>query len=83
MMNMHLNFTCYYGYLDLAKWLIELGSQNDFSLVNIHADREFAFKESCHNGHYNVAKWLIDLSKQPGYTPFSNDLIAKYYNPQG
>ena len=41
--------------MDVAKWLISLGS------VNIHANDEYAFRESCRNGHMDVAKWLISL----------------------
>lgn len=75
---------CFNGHLDTAKWLIELskGKKIRNKLIDIHAHIDGAFVRSCENGHFDVAKWLIELGKQPGYTPFSDEIILKYYHPK-
>ena len=77
-----LQYSCKKGHINVAKWLIELCSKPGSTLIDIHADADLAFEWSRIGGHLDVAKWLIDLSKTPGYTPFSDDLIAKYYHPK-
>ena len=48
--NIHYNrehpfqLSCRSGYLDIAKWLIDLSSKPGSTLINIHTDDEYAFK---------------------------------------
>src|SRR5580692_2014636 len=53
-------WSCWYGRLEVVKWLYDLGLQLN-SPINIHVDNEYAFKCCCQNGHLGVAKWLYDL----------------------
>ena len=41
----------------------EQGKKPRFTLIDIHAGNEDAFRLACKEGHINVAKWLIELSK--------------------
>ena len=54
-------WSCENGHLEVAKWLVDLGMQKNFTPIDIHADDECAFRYSCKNGHLEVAKWLVDL----------------------
>lgn len=46
--------SCRRGYLDIAKWLYQLG-------VDIHAQNDRAFRVACSEDNLNVAKWLYQL----------------------
>src|SRR5438876_221368 len=43
--------SCCNGHLSTAQWLVELGCQPEFGIINIHADKESAFRWSCENGY--------------------------------
>jgi len=49
-------FSCGYGHLECAKYLININKN-----IDIHAYREYAFRWSCENGHFEVAKWLYSF----------------------
>lgn len=50
--------TCKYtGHFEIIKYLIDLG-------VNIHFNRDCAFRLLCENGYIEVAKWLYDLKNK-------------------
>ena len=58
-------WSCAYGHLEVAKWLLEI-SQNEnlkLGLINIHENNEEAFRNSCENEQLEVAKWLYLLDK--------------------
>lgn len=61
--------SCSKGYLEIAKWLIDLSLQKNFTQINIHKFDESAFRYSCVRGHLEVAKWLVDLGMQKYFTP--------------
>lgn len=67
--------SCRLGLLFFSKYLVFKYN------IDIHTDDEAAFKSSCHGGHIDVVMWLIELSKEPGFTPYSDEMIAKYYRP--
>ena len=52
--NKGFNYNCKNGHLTVAKWLYSLGG------VNIHADDEYAFRQS----NENVLNWLNTLSQK-------------------
>jgi hypothetical protein len=52
------NWSCGYGYLEIAQWLWSLDQT-----IDIHADNEYAFRYSCGCGHLEVAKWLLSLNQ--------------------
>lgn len=52
---------CEKGYIDVAKWLIELGDDSKYGKIDIHAYCEEAFQRACRKGHINIAKWLMDM----------------------
>ena len=54
-------WACKNGHLNVAKWLLALGTMDEQRSINIHADDECAFKWYCENGHLIVAKWLLEL----------------------
>lgn len=56
--------SCYYGYIDIAKWLYEKQPN-----LAIHTEEHFAFRYSCINQHKEVANWLCTLD---------NDYIILY-----
>ena len=43
---------CYYGYLEVAKWLLQ---------VKPDINNEMAFRCACVKGHLEVAKWLLQV----------------------
>lgn len=47
---------CYFGKIDVLKWIIETDPK-----TNIRAENDEAFRECCRSGHVNIAKWLIEL----------------------
>jgi len=53
--NIHANneelfiLSCDYGYIKLAKWLIEISKENG-EMINIHLKDEKAFRSSCYRG---------------------------------
>ncbi len=47
---------CEYGYLKVAKWLLEIKPD-----IDISADYEYAFCFACANGHLEVVKWLLEV----------------------
>ena len=74
--------SCGYGQLEIAKWLIDLDMQKNFTPIDIHAHCETGFRWnrengqhkntfqwSCGNGQLEIAKWLIDLGTQKNFTP--------------
>lgn len=51
---------CKYGQLHVAQWLITQ------TTIDIHWNKEYAFRFSCENGHIEVAQWLIQLGESGG-----------------
>ena len=49
---------CYFGHLEVVKYLISLNMN-----INIHADNEDAFRYACFNGYLELVKYLISLNK--------------------
>jgi len=49
-------YSCEYGHLDVAKYLINKNKD-----IDIHANYEWAFRWSCTYGHLEVAKWLYSF----------------------
>ncbi len=56
---------CAHGYLDIVKYLIELGEQK-YGKINIHYSNEEPFINACREGHYDIVKYLIELGEN-GY----------------
>jgi len=54
--------SCYYGHLELAKWLCGLDDAKE--KINIHVDNEYVFRTSCYHGHLDMAKWLYSLDRK-------------------
>jgi len=50
-------WACKNGYLEVAKWLWQLGNEIS-SPINIHAHDEYAFRYACEKGHLEIAQWL-------------------------
>ena len=51
--------SCKHGYLEIAKWLLNLSMQKNFTSIDVHANCDLSFRWSCEYGHLEVAKWLI------------------------
>ena len=49
-------YSCYYGHIEMVKYLIELGNQPNYQQINIHANAEEAFRWSCVKGHIETVK---------------------------
>ena len=47
-------YACLRGYLESAKWLLEIKSD-----IDISADNDNAFRDACGNGYLKVSKWSI------------------------
>lgn len=60
--------SCKNGYLEVAKWLIDLGMQKNFTPIDIHADDDLAFQWSCERNHLEVAKWLFCFGLKVKFT---------------
>jgi hypothetical protein len=58
---------CYYGYIDVAKWIIGLKNNPKIGKIDIHFEDEYCFYNSCINGHIKIAKYLIELGNDPYY----------------
>ena len=50
-------YSCQYGYIEIAQWLIKLGESENYGEINIHAKNECAFQYSRENGHIEIAHW--------------------------
>jgi ankyrin repeat protein len=48
---------CFYGHLNVAKWLYEINPR-----INISEDDEYIFRNACLKGHLDIAKWLLEIS---------------------
>jgi hypothetical protein len=48
---------CFYGHLELAKWLFEI---TPAIVIAVHCD--IAFRTTCERGHLELAKWLLELN---------------------
>ena len=70
--------SCENGHLAIAKWLLDLGFQKNFTPINIHAYEEWAFRYSCVNGHLEIARWLVDLGFQKNFTPINIHIFAEW-----
>ena len=49
-------FACLFGYLNVAKWLIEIKPD-----IDISSENNYAFRTACYNGNLNLAKWLLEI----------------------
>jgi ankyrin repeat protein len=47
---------CFYGRLEVAKWLLSVKPD-----INISGENGCAFRWSCKNGHLEVAQWLLSV----------------------
>jgi ankyrin repeat protein len=47
---------CYYGHLEVAKWLLQVKPD-----INNSFNNEMAFRCACVKGHLEVAKWLLQV----------------------
>ena len=63
---------CYFGYLEVAKWLMTLDDK-----PNISANNDEAFRYACKNGHLEIAKWLMTLDNKPNIRA-NNDKAFRY-----
>ncbi len=45
---------CFYGNLDIAKWLVSY-----YPLLDISAKNEYALRLACEYGHLEMAQWLV------------------------
>lgn len=74
------NGDCINGHLHIAQWLIDLSHDFDFSLIDIHARDNSAFRWSCRTGNMHIVRWLIELSHQPIFHPvFSFQIDCDLY----
>ena len=72
LLNKGFKNACYYGHIEIAKWLYSLDDK-----LNIHANYEEAFINACYNKHIEVAKWLMTLDDKPNVHAF-NDYAFKF-----
>ena len=54
--------TCKMGFLEYANYLV-----NEHN-IDIHAENNYAFRQSCLKGHLKLAQWLIQLGESDDYT---------------
>ena len=66
-------YSCQYGYLNIAKWLVSI-----FGDINIHAENDYAFRWSCENGHRNIIKWLVSNFTDIDIHCIENWMIYEY-----
>lgn len=46
-------FSCYYGQYEIVEWLLSIGN------IDVHHDKESAFRLACCKGHFKIAKMLF------------------------
>ena len=61
-------YSCRYGHLKLAQWLICLGESSGYSKIDIRTINDYAFGWSCEKGYLELAQWLVCLGESSGYT---------------
>ncbi len=49
-------YACEKGYLEVAKWLLEIKPN-----INISTNYNYAFCHACMNGHLDVVKWILEV----------------------
>ena len=49
-------YSCYYGNLEMAKWLLEIKPN-----IDISAENEYAFRHACIKEHIELVKWLLRM----------------------
>lgn len=62
-------YSCNYGQLNIAKWLLTLDGK-----IDIHAFNDNALKCSIKNNNSTISKWLINLGNI-NHTPYPQHLI--------
>ena len=53
--------SCVKGYLDVAKWLVDLGLGSKYGKINIHSDNDYIFRNISKENNLHKIKWIIDL----------------------
>lgn len=53
-LNTAFRWTCAFGHLNVAKWLLGIQPK-----IDVSAEDEFAFRFACSRGHLAVVKWLL------------------------
>lgn len=70
------SWCCYYGHLDVVKWLLRVYSKEQ--TIDIHAENEEAFRISCGSGHLDVVKQLWKVSDGKINIHANNDYAFKW-----